>query len=109
MLIAKAKDLYQNWLEEQPEEIPVKDQLKFSDLWVRDWMKQYHVSLKKPNKRYVCIVDRKYYNTLKISYRIIRGKYFYLFGDNHHGTDLKFDWIFGKILQKNHKFRKITK
>ena len=25
-----------------------------------------------------------------------RGKYFYLFGDNHHGTDLKFDWIFGK-------------
>ena len=32
------------------------------------------------------------------SFKSTRGKYFYLFGDNHHGTDLKFDWFFGKIL-----------
>ena len=32
-----------------------------------------------------------------INLQFDRGKYFYLFGDNHHGTDLKFDWFFGKI------------
>lgn len=42
-----------------------------------------------------CWVSLSYWMNLDKQYR---GKYFYLFGDNHHGTDLKFDWIFGKIL-----------
>ena len=37
-------------------------------------------------------------NIMKMHCVYSRGKYFYLFGDNHHGTDMKFDWIFGKIL-----------
>ena len=35
---------------------------------------------------------------LSDNFSLCRGEYFYLFGDNHHGTDMKFDWIFGKIL-----------
>ena len=31
---------------------PVEEQLKFSKHWIRDWEKEYGVSLRKPNKRY---------------------------------------------------------
>ena len=52
LLIAKAKSLYENWLRQQVEEIPEDKKLKFGNHWVMDWMKEYGVSLKKPNKRY---------------------------------------------------------
>jgi len=44
---------YSDWLEQQPETISEEEQLKFSDHWIQDWMNEYNVSLRKPNKRYV--------------------------------------------------------
>ena len=49
---AKCIELYQLWLEKQDEEIHVDKQLKFYTFWVKDWMKEYNVSLLKPNKRF---------------------------------------------------------
>ena len=44
--------MYSEWLKQQPEPIPEEEQLKFSKHWIQDWMKEYNVSLRKPNKRY---------------------------------------------------------
>ena len=40
------------WLKQQPEPIPEEEQLKFSKHWIQDWIKEYNVSLRKPNKRF---------------------------------------------------------
>ena len=37
----------------QSEPVPEQDQLKFIKHWMQDWMKEYNVSLRKPNKKYV--------------------------------------------------------
>ena len=52
MFRAKCEQVYTDWLEQQPEPIPEEEQLKFSDHWIQDWMQEYNVSLRKPNKRY---------------------------------------------------------
>ena len=39
-----AKTMYQGWLKNQPEEIPLDRQLKFSNKWVLEWMKEYQVA-----------------------------------------------------------------
>ena len=52
IVLRKCRELYQNWLEQQAEDIPENDRLKFGRHWVRDWCKQYSVSLRKPNKRF---------------------------------------------------------
>ena len=46
----KARQLYAEWLIQNP--IPVKDQLKFSNKWIKSWENQYVVSLRRPKKRY---------------------------------------------------------
>ena len=59
LLKVLAKEIYQEWLEQQPEPIPEDKQLKFGNHWISDWMKEYGVSLKKPNKRFsISQVDR---------------------------------------------------
>ena len=50
LLKLKARKLYEDWLVQNP--VPEKDQLKFSNKWIRSWETEYGVSLKKPNKRY---------------------------------------------------------
>ena len=47
-----ANEIYKEWHDQQPEKIPVDKQLKFTNHWLSDWMKEYGVSLKKPNKRF---------------------------------------------------------
>ena len=46
MFIAKCKDIYGKWLEQQNPPIPLEEQLKFTDTWLDGWMKEYGVSLK---------------------------------------------------------------
>ena len=59
LLLLKARELYANYLRQNPEPDPEK-QLKFSNHWLRDWMKEYGVSLRKPNKRFaVSQMDRE--------------------------------------------------
>ena len=37
------------WIQ-QPEPVPEQNQLKFSKHWIQDWVKQYSISLRRPNK-----------------------------------------------------------
>ena len=64
MFRSKCRQVYDEWLKQQLEPVPVQDQLKFSKHWIQDWMKQYNVSLRKPNKK----------NTIKKEDRIIQIK-----------------------------------
>ena len=58
--VSKAKEFYQTWLEQQEGEIPEESRLKFSKTWIKGWMKEYGVSLLKPNKRFsISKTDRK--------------------------------------------------
>ena len=52
MFRTKCQQVYSEWVKQQPERIPEKEQLKISKHWVQDWMKEYIVSLRKPNKRF---------------------------------------------------------
>ena len=52
MFRSKCQQVYDEWLKQQPKPVPEQDQLKFSKHWIQDWMKEYNVSLRKPNKKY---------------------------------------------------------
>ena len=55
MFRTKCQQVYLEWLKQKPEPIPEEEeeeQLKFSKHWIQDWMKDYNVSLCKPNKRF---------------------------------------------------------
>ena len=52
LLIAKANEFYDTWLSQQDDEVPEEKRLKFSKQWIKGWMKEYGVSLRKPNKRF---------------------------------------------------------
>ena len=49
MFRTKCQQVYSEWLKQQPEPIPEEEQLKY---WIQDWMKEYNVSLRKPNKHF---------------------------------------------------------
>ena len=51
----KCEEVYKAWLSDQTEEMRAdhkKDPMLFSNKWINDWMNEYKVSLRKPNKRY---------------------------------------------------------
>ena len=52
MFRTKCQQIYSEWLKQQPEPILEEEQLKFSKHWIQNWMKEYNVSLRKPNKRF---------------------------------------------------------
>ena len=52
MFRRKCQKVYSKWLKQQPETIPDEKQLKFSKHWIQDRVKEYKVSLGKPNKRF---------------------------------------------------------
>ena len=52
MFRTKCQQFYSEWLKQQSDPIPEEEQLKFSKHWIQDWMKEYNVSLRKPNKRF---------------------------------------------------------
>ena len=54
---AKAKQLYEDYLQEMKEKVPEEEQLKLSDKWIHGWMEEFNVSLRQPNKRFVLPLD----------------------------------------------------
>ena len=52
MFRSKCQQAHDEWLKQQPEPVPEQDQLNFSKHWIQDWMKEFNVSLHKPNKKY---------------------------------------------------------
>ena len=58
---SKCQQVYGEWLKQQPKPAPEQDQLKFSKHWIQDWMKEYNVSLRKPNKKYAIKKEDRIY------------------------------------------------
>ena len=81
MFRSKCQQVYDEWLKQQPEPVSEQGQLKFSKPWIQDWMKEYNVSLRKPNKKYAIKKDsnnsnqgllKKHLDGNKVFYRQIR-------------------------------------
>ena len=51
IFLAKAKSLYRDYCEWKREECVKPEKLSFSNRWLKDWCKEYQISIKKPNKR----------------------------------------------------------
>ena len=49
---AQYKILYDQWLAQQPSEIPDDKKIVFFNRWIKNWMKEYVVSFRHPNKRF---------------------------------------------------------
>ena len=49
---AQAKFFYDNWWSQQSDEVKKQPPLVFSNKWIKGWMIEYKVNLRKPNKRF---------------------------------------------------------
>ena len=70
MFKAPCKIFYEQCLSQQEKEVPEEKKIVFSNKWVRGWMQEYNVSLRKPNKRFqIRQADNEvaFLNTSKIS------------------------------------------
>lgn len=52
LLKAQAQFFYDEWLSQQPDEVKRQPKLIFSNKWIKGWMSEFNVSLRKPNKRF---------------------------------------------------------
>eukprot|EP00794_Sanderia_malayensis_P013649 gene13649-15078_t len=52
MFKAQCQVFYDQWLAQQDEDVPEGKKIVFSNNWIKWWMKEYGVSLRKPNKRF---------------------------------------------------------
>ena len=52
IFLAKAESLYRDYCEWKREEGVEPEKLSFSNRWLKDWCKEYQISIKKPNKRF---------------------------------------------------------
>ena len=55
LFLLKCQQVYSVWLGQQITEVQAEHQkhpVEFSDKWLRTWCRDFHVSLKYPNKRY---------------------------------------------------------
>ena len=77
----KAQEIYDKWVKRQPEYIPVEQQLKFTNPWIQGWMKEYEVSLLRPNKRFSIKQEDRVIRLLEYLKNIMRIRKFFL--DNY--------------------------
>ena len=52
MFKAQCKIFHEQWLSQQEKEVPEEKKIMFSNTWIRGWMQEDNVSLRKPNKRF---------------------------------------------------------
>ena len=43
---------YEQWLTQQPDEVPEGEKITFSNRWMHNWMSEHGVSLRHPNKHF---------------------------------------------------------
>ena len=75
---AKCMELYQRYLDSQVEEIKEEERLQFSNHWVQDWMREYNVSLLKPNKRFSISHDERKLRIVEFIKNVLRVRHFFL-------------------------------
>lgn len=81
---AKAQEIYKRWKKRQTELITQNDELKFSDKWIKGWMVEYGVSLKKPNKRFAIKRVDRIERVLELLINTTRFRKYHI---EHFGTD----------------------
>ena len=52
MFKAQCKIFYEQWLSQQEKEVPEEKKIVFSNKWIRGWMQEYKLSLRRPNKSF---------------------------------------------------------
>ena len=52
MFKAQCKTFHEQWLSQLEKEVPEEKKIVFSNKWIRGWMQEYNVNLRKPNKRF---------------------------------------------------------
>ena len=52
MFTTQCKFFYEQWLAQQLDEAPEDEKITFSNRWIHNWMSEYGVSLRHPNKRF---------------------------------------------------------
>ena len=52
MFKTQCKIFYEQWFAQQSKEVPEDKKIVFSNRWIRNWMSEYGVSLRHPNKRF---------------------------------------------------------
>ena len=77
MFIARCKDIYVKWLEQQNPPVPLEEQLNFTGPWLDGWMKEYGVSLRNPNKRFAVSREDRSERSLEYLQNVWRVRYFF--------------------------------
>ena len=52
MFKTQRKIFYEQWLAQQSKEVPEEQKIVFSNRWIQNWMSEYRVSLRHPNKQF---------------------------------------------------------
>ena len=52
MFTMQCKFFYEQWLAQQPDEVPEDEKITFSNHWIHNWMSEHGVSLRHPNRRF---------------------------------------------------------
>ena len=52
MFKTQRKIIYEQWLAQQSKEVPEEQKIVFSNRWIQNWMSEYRVSLRHPNKQF---------------------------------------------------------
>ena len=73
---AKCREVYSQWLEAQEEPVAEDAQLKFTNRWVQGWMKEYGVSLQKPNKRFSIKREDRIERIIELIKNVWRARHF---------------------------------
>jgi hypothetical protein len=76
-----AEEMYDIYLEQQPETVPADKKLLFSDCWLKGWMIEYQVSLLHPNKRFAISQKDRIERALEIFKNTMISRKFFI--DNH--------------------------
>ena len=74
MFRMKCVELFQTWGETQEQPCPT---LEFSDRWIDSWMKEYRVSLNKPNKRFALSQTERVVRLLEFLKNIWRIRHYF--------------------------------
>ena len=60
MFTMQCKFFNEQWLAQQPDEVPEDEKITFSNRWIQYWMSEHGVSLRHPSKRFqIMLADRE--------------------------------------------------
>ena len=77
LFLAKAKELLQSYNEERRKRREDPETILFSNRWLKGWCKQFHVSMKRPNKRFSITQEKRKRRIISFLKNIWTARYFF--------------------------------